>query len=139
MAIDQLSSRERSEHMSRIRSKDTKVELTVRKLVWSIGYRYRLHRSDLPGCPDIVFPGRNKVIFVHGCFWHRHNCFSGLRIPKTRVDFWTRKLEGNRQRDIKNQQRLLDLGWKILVVWECEIRDLPALDAKIRLFMESGD
>lgn len=139
MATDPLTQKERSAHMSRIRSRDTKVELIVRKLVWSLGYRYRLHRKELPGCPDMVFPGRKKDIFIHGCFWHRHDCKSGKRIPKSRVEFWTKKLEHNRVRDIDNQKLLVEMGWKVLVVWECEIKNVTELGNKVRCFMESED
>ncbi|HBI46414.1 MAG TPA: very short patch repair endonuclease, partial [Planctomycetales bacterium] len=98
--MDSLSPEERSERMSRVRNKDTKPELVVRRLVHSLGYRYRLHSGRLPGRPDIVFAGRKKVVFVHGCFWHRHRGCALCRMPKSRLDFWAPKLEGNRRRDI---------------------------------------
>ena len=105
--MDTLSKAQRSERMSRVRGKDTKPELLVRRLVHGMGYRYRLHRRDLPGTPDLVFPGRRKVIFVHGCFWHRHPdpACKLARLPKSRTDFWLPKLEGNRARDIENAAR----------------------------------
>lgn len=115
--MDPLSPKERSERMSRVRSRDTKPELVVRRLVHSLGYRYRLHRRSLPGRPDLVFPGRRKVIFVHGCFWHRHaGCHSGTRVPKSRLDFWLPKLESNRERDRVNQAALAELGWDALTI-----------------------
>ena len=97
--MDPLTTEERSRQMGRVRSKNTKVEMTIRRLVFAMGYRYRLHRADLPGKPDMVFPARHKVIFTHGCFWHRHEGCNLARMPKSRLDFWQPKLEANRQRD----------------------------------------
>lgn len=131
--VDTLTPKERSERMGRIRGSGTKPEMLVRRLVHGMGYRYRLHRRDLPGTPDLVFPSRRKVIFVHGCFWHRHpdpNC-PLARLPKSRLDFWRPKLEGNRERDVRNQARLRELGWDAIVVWECQLSDLEALKARI--------
>jgi DNA mismatch endonuclease (patch repair protein) len=100
-----------------------------------MGYRYRLHRADLPGKPDLVFAGRRKVLFVHGCFWHGHKCPLG-RIPKSRVEFWTDKIIGNRERDIGNLGKLKALGWDCLVVWECQLKDDQALGERIRKFLD---
>ncbi len=122
--------------MSRVRSKDTKPEMFVRRLVHGMGYRYRLHRGDLPGCPDLVFPSRRAVIFVHGCFWHRHRGCPHARLPKSRVAFWEAKLEGNRRRDEENIERLRALGWRVLVIWECELSDLDGTTEKIKGFLE---
>lgn len=133
--MDTLSPDERSERMSRVRSRDTKPELQVRKLVHSMGFRYRLHDSSLPGKPDLVFRKHSKVIWVHGCFWHRHNCKNGRRLPKSRQAFWTNKLEGNRERDKRNQRRVRALGYSYLVIWECQLRDTKKLEAKIRKFL----
>ncbi|MFZ5897607.1 MAG: very short patch repair endonuclease [Bacillota bacterium] len=133
---DTLSPQERSERMRRVRAKDTKPELVVRRLVYSMGYRYRLHGRNLPGHPDLVFPGRKKVIFVHGCFWHRHEGCARCRLPKSKLDFWQPKLEGNKARDIANQARLREMGWDFLVVWECELKDLEALKRRIRTYLE---
>ncbi len=111
----------RSENMRRIRSKDTKPELSVRSLLHSMGFRYRLHNRELPGCPDIIFPSRKKVIFVHGCFWHQH---TGCRIshkPKTQVNYWGPKLRRNKKRDKLNGIKLRQSGWDVLVIWECEV------------------
>jgi DNA mismatch endonuclease, patch repair protein len=122
--MDTLTARERSERMSRIRHKDSKAELVVRRLTHGLGYRYRLHGGTLPGKPDLVFAARKKVIFVHGCFWHRHpdpECRLA-RLPKSRQDFWLPKLEGNRLRDERNEQSLLDMGWTYLIVWECQTK-----------------
>jgi len=107
--------------MSRVRSKDTKPELAVRRLIHAMGYRYRLHGGKLPGRPDLVFASRRKVIFVHGCFWRRHPRCRNTRFPKSRRAFWETKLKENRRRDLRNQRRLRGLGWKFLVVWECQI------------------
>src|SRR5436853_5597255 len=105
--------------MRLIRSKDTKPEMVVRKMVHSLGYRYALHRCDLPGRPDLVFAIRRKVIFVHGCFWHGHNCRLG-RVPKSRLSYWLPKIEGNQGRDLRNLQKLRRQGWKCLILWECQ-------------------
>jgi DNA mismatch endonuclease (patch repair protein) len=132
--MDTLSPAERSERMSRVRSRNTKPEMVVRKLVFGMGYRYRLHSGNLPGHPDLVFAGRRKVIFVHGCFWHHHPGCG--RTPKTRRDFWVPKLEANWARDIANQARLENAGWSVAVVWECEIKHQSLLRQRLRDFLE---
>jgi len=132
--MDTVSVAERSAIMSRVRSKDTRPEMTVRRLVHSAGFRYRLHVANLPGRPDLVFPGRKKVIFVHGCFWHLHDGCGGGRVPKSRTDFWLTKLHSNQVRDERNVRELTAAGWDVLVLWECEIHD-PALLEKIRTFL----
>lgn len=134
---DPLTPIERSKRMSLVRSKNTKPELRVRKLVHSLGYRYRLHARDLPGHPDLVFRGRRKVIFVHGCFWHRHNCPLGNRLPKSRVEFWQAKLEGNRKRDRRNQRKLRKAGWSVMVIWECQTLppNIERLTSRIERFL----
>jgi DNA mismatch endonuclease (patch repair protein) len=123
--------------MSRIRGKDTKPELVVRALVRSLGYRYRLNVRTLPGCPDLVLPSMRRVVFVHGCFWHRHACRKGRSVPATRRAFWVSKLAGNKARDAKNRRELRLLGWKALTVWECQIspKRLGRLTARISLFL----
>lgn len=135
--MDTLTKEQRSERMSRVRGKDTAAELVVRRLVFGLGYRYRLHAGDLPGVPDLVFRSRRKVIFVHGCFWHRHRSSRCrlARVPKTRLDFWLSKLEGNRLRDIRNLRALRHSGWQVLVVWECQLRDLLAVRHRVEMFM----
>ncbi len=122
--VDTVSSRRRSEIMSAIRAKDMKPELIVRRLLHAQGYRYRLHRKDLPGKPDLVFPSLRKVIFVHGCFWHQHSdpCCKIVRQPKSNRQYWLPKLERNVARDAKNSAQLEELGWHVLVVWECQVR-----------------
>ncbi len=132
---DRLSPDARSENMSRIRNADTAPEMAVRRLVHSMGYRYRLHRRDLPGCPDLVFPTKRRAIFVHGCFWHRHQGCKYAYTPKSRVDFWISKLEGNRARDNKNLAELERLGWEVLTVWECEIVEPDLLRDRINKFL----
>lgn len=136
---DTLSPADRSERMSRIRSKDSKPEMVVRRLVHGMGFRYRLHRKDVPGKPDLVFGRRKKVIFVHGCFWHRHNdsACKLARLPKSRLDFWLPKLERNAQRDAENSAQLEALGWDEMVVWECEVSkpNLSILQDRIREFL----
>ena len=116
-------SEQRSRNMSAIKSKNTKPEIAVRKLLYSMGYRFRLHRKDLPGSPDIVLPKYKTVIFVHGCFWHRHENCKYASTPKTRQEFWEAKFRENINRDKLNQENLSSKGWKIIVVWECEIKD----------------
>ncbi len=133
--MDTLSRKERSQRMSLIRNRNTKPELLVRQLVFRSGYRYRLHRSDLPGKPDLVFPGRRKIIFVHGCFWHRHPRCSLARLPKSRLSFWLPKLTENRRRDLKNLRNLRRLGWEVKIVWECETGDRSALVRKLQTFL----
>lgn len=123
--------------MARIRSKGMKPELAVRRLVHGMGYRYRLHRAGLPGKPDLVFPGRRKIVFVHGCFWHGHEdpkCLDG-RMPKSNLDYWQTKLGRNKERDAANRASLIELGWQVLVVWECELKDTAAVQARLREFL----
>lgn len=126
--------------MARVRGKDTKPEMVVRRLVYGMGYRYRLHRSDLPGRPDLAFPKLKKAIFVHGCFWHRHpsNKCELTRLPKSRLEFWLPKFEENRRRDLRNQRALKGLGWRFLLVWECQLRHKEQLENKIAAFL-SGE
>lgn len=132
---DTLTINERSERMSRVRGKDTKPEILVRRLVHGMGFRYRLHAKELPSRPDIVFRRRKKAIFVHGCFWHRHPGCKMTRMPKTRLEFWKPKLEGNRKRDLRNQKTLEDMGWKYMVVWECQIQNTTALALRVKSFL----
>lgn len=127
--------------MSRIRHRDTKPEMMVRRLLHAMGFRYRLHDKRLPGSPDIVFASRKKAIFVHGCFWHRHpdaGC-ALARMPKSRLDFWRPKLEGNRTRDVRHQSELDALGWRYLIVWECELRDKEQFRNILLAFLAEGD
>lgn len=129
----------RSENMRRIHAKDTKPEILVRSLLRSMGYSgYRLHRRDLPGTPDIAFIGRRKAIVINGCFWHGHNCKKGSRRPKTNQDYWLPKIGRNQERDRINQKALHELGWSVLVLWECEINDREQLSARLKEFLTSG-
>lgn len=121
--------------MGLIRGKGTKPELALRKLVSSLGYRYRLHQAKLPGKPDLVFPGRKKVIFIHGCFWHRHIGCKNTRWPKSKLDFWKPKLLGNARRDKRKMAELVEMGWAPLVIWECELRDVEHLTNMIKTFL----
>ncbi|MGZ9242766.1 MAG: very short patch repair endonuclease [Candidatus Binatia bacterium] len=132
--VDTVTPARRSEIMSRVRQKDTRPELFVRRLLHAAGFRYRLHYPGLPGTPDLVFPARKKVLFIHGCFWHMHNGCSMARIPKSRVEFWTTKLNANRTRDRINILKLREDGWDVLVVWECELKDIDLL-AKLTMFL----
>lgn len=135
--VDNLPPSERSAIMARVRSKDSRPEMFVRRLVFAMGYRYRLHARDLPGCPDIVFRERRKVIFVHGCFWHRHRGCALARMPKSRLDFWEPKLEANRQRDARNKRRLVREGWKVLTIWECQLRNAERLKRSVGRFLNA--
>jgi len=137
---DTLTSVARAERMSRVRGRDTGPEMVVRRMLHGMGHRYRLHAKDLPGRPDIVFRGRRLAIFVHGCFWHRHpepTC-KLARLPKSRLDFWLPKLEGNRARDAANVEKLDATGWRVLIVWECELGNKEQLRNTLRRFIE-GD
>lgn len=136
--IDPLTVGQRSELMSRVRSKDTEPEMRVRRLVHRMGYRYRLHAKELPGRPDLVFRPRRKVIFVHGCFWHRHDGCARASTPKTRTSYWEDKFRKNVIRDRRNLLDLAELGWDVIVVWECETRDLDQLATRLAGFLD-GD
>lgn len=125
--------------MGRVKGQNTRPEKLVRSLLHRMGYRFRIQRADLPGRPDIVLPKYHAVIFVHGCYWHRHDCPNGKRLPKTRLDFWLPKLEGNRLRDVKNQEKLVQMGWKVLILWECMLKDKISLQEKIRCFLNDGE
>ena len=124
--------------MSRILSKNTGPEMIVRRIVHGLGYRYRLHINALPGRPDIVFAGRKKVIFVHGCFWHLHTDCRQYRLPKSRQEFWLTKLNENVKRDERNQKQLLELGWDVLVIWECELKDKEVVVERVISFLEAS-
>ena len=134
---DTVSPETRSRIMARVKSKGMKPEMKVRRLLHGLGYRYRLHRADLPGRPDLVFPARRKVLFVNGCFWHRHDGCSKVRIPATNRDYWLAKLERNHARDIHNIALLQEQGWTVATVWECQLRDLPAATELLIAFLES--
>lgn len=130
--VDHLTKEKRSWNMSRIRSKDTKPEMIVRSLLHRMGYRFRLHRKDLPGKPDIVLPKYKTVIFVHGCFWHRHKKCNSAKLPSSNKSYWIPKLNRNIERDKKNKDELRELGWKIIIIWECEIKKNNWLEQKLR-------
>lgn len=120
--------------MQSVKTKNTGPELVVRRALFAAGYRFRLHRKDLPGCPDIVLPGRRKAIFVHGCFWHGHDCAKG-RGSKSRLEYWGPKLQTNKERDTKNRNTLIGLGWNVLTLWQCELSDTEALNRRLRAFL----
>lgn len=125
--MDIISSVQRSALMSRIKGKDTRIELDVRHGLHALGFRYRLGGAGLPGRPDIVLPRYRAVVMVHGCFWHRHDCHL-FRLPKTRTEFWDKKIGANRERDVRNAGHLKELGWRVEVIWECELRGKPVED-----------
>lgn len=131
---------QRSRIMRAVRSRDTSPELAVRRLLRILGLTgYRLHRKELPGEPDISFIGRKKAIFVHGCFWHGHDCLRGNRVPTTNVTYWRNKIERNRHRDHEHLEKLTQLGWSVLIVWECSLRDTAQLCDLLRSFVLDGN
>jgi DNA mismatch endonuclease (patch repair protein) len=135
--MDTLSPIERSERMRRVKGRDTKPERRLCALLWRLGYRYRKHRRGIPGNPDLAFVGRKRAIFVHGCFWHRHECPSGRRAPKSRVAFWTTKFQQNVKRGSIVAKDLRRAGWKSLVIWECQLRKPEIVERKIRKFLDA--
>lgn len=137
--MDRLTPDRRSWLMSRVKSRDTAPELTVRRVAHALGFRFRLHRRDLPGTPDLVFLKRRAVVFVHGCFWHRHEGCAKTTTPKSRGDFWQKKFDRNVERDQRALRDLKKLGWRTLVVWQCETNDRAALGARLERFLDSGD
>lgn len=134
--MDTITQAERSALMSRIRSKDTRPELTVRSILHRLGYRFRLHRKDLPGRPDIVLPKHRKIVLVQGCFWHGHTCRLASK-PKSNVDYWRIKIENNRIRDARNVEALVQRGWTVLELWECEVRRFDGLERRLQTFLRS--
>jgi DNA mismatch endonuclease (patch repair protein) len=124
--------------MQAVRSKNTRPELLVRRLLHANGYRYRLHSKQLPGCPDLVFPGRKKVLFIHGCWWHGHDCQRGSRVPKTNVVYWTKKVIRNRNRDADSRKQLEAEGWKVLAIWECQLNDESSVLMQLVRFLDKA-
>ena len=135
--VDTVTPEVRSRIMAQVKSKGMKPEMRVRRLLHRLGYRYRLHRSDLPGRPDLVFPSRRKVVFVNGCFWHHHRGCERVRIPATNREYWVAKLERNRDRDERNLGLLEESGWKVMTAWECELRDMDAASERLVEFLEA--
>lgn len=136
LGMDIVSQQRRSELMARIRSSNTRPERVVRSLIHALGYRFRLHRRDLPGTPDLVFPGRMKVIFINGCYWHRHPGCSFAYMPKSNVEFWSQKFKANIDRDRRVAKELEALGWHVHTIWECETSQLETLTLNIRTFLD---
>ena len=135
---DFISKDRRSEIMRSIRASNTKPELLVRSVLHRLGYRFRLHRKDLPGTPDIVLPGHRVVIFVHGCFWHGcEKCDKGTRIPKTNTEFWREKIERNRERDRQAIANLASTSWRVMIVWQCETSDVQKLASRLQVFLSN--
>jgi DNA mismatch endonuclease, patch repair protein len=132
---DNHTTQQRTKNMQAVRVKNTAPELRVRSLLHRLGYRFRLHRKDLPGTPDLVFPARKSVMFVHGCFWHGHTCTRG-KPPSSNIGFWLPKIDGNRKRDNRAVRRLHEDGWKVLTVWECETKDCDRLKQRLCHFLE---
>lgn len=132
--MDNLTKEKRSAVMRSVKGKNTAPEMIVRQLLHKLGYRYRLHRKELPGSPDLVFGSRHKVVFVHGCYWHGHGCKYG-QLPKTNLAFWSTKIESNRRRDERNLGDLQALGWDVLIVWQCETRNISALHSSLTNFL----
>lgn len=133
--MDTLTPEKRKFTMSRVRGRDTSAEMRVRRLIFRLGYRYRLQGRDLPGNPDIVFRSLKKVIFIHGCFWHGHDCRSGKKKPKTNERYWLNKLEKNKARDASNQRKLKELGWDFLILWECQLKNEGIIAEDVRKFL----
>ena len=133
---DVFSSAKRSAIMSRIKGENTTPEIIVRKLLHSMGYRFRLHESKLPGKPDIVLPRHEKIIFVHGCFWHGHGRCSRATLPSTNIDFWRKKISGNKLRDVKVRRELRYSGWKVSVIWQCQLKDITRLKGRLLEFLQ---
>ena len=127
----------RSAVMRRVKGRNTTPEMTVRRALTKLGARYRLHRKDLPGSPDVVMPGRRLALFVHGCFWHGHDCARGVRVPKQNRDYWLGKVARNRARDAKNLEALATLGWRVETIWECELKDAEALEARLEALLHT--
>lgn len=137
--MDKLAPERRSENMRQIRGKNTAPELAIRKLCREIGFTgYRIHRKDLPGKPDLAWVGRKLAIFVHGCFWHGHDCAEGIRKPKSNRDYWIPKIERNQQRDAENIAALRAAGWNVLVIWECEINEQGRLSKRLQRFLSAN-
>ena len=128
---DVFTAEKRSAVMARVKGRDTGPERAVRRILWRLGARYRLDRRDLPGRPDIVLPGRKLAIFVHGCFWHGHDCTRGARVPKANRDYWTGKIARNRARDVDTRAALEAMGWRVELVWECDLKDVAALEQRL--------
>lgn len=133
---DVFSKRERSEIMRAVHGKDTSPEKKVRALIYKTGFRYRLHSKTLPGKPDLVFPSKRKVIFVHGCFWHGHSCTRGKRIPKTNTRYWLDKIKKNKIRDRTHIKDLTKMGWKSFVIWECQLKNMVKIANEVKCFLE---
>jgi len=133
---DVFDKAQRSAVMRRVKGRDTKPEMIVRRALTRLGARYRLHRKDLPGSPDVAMPGRKLAIFVHGCFWHGHDCARGARVPKQNRDYWLAKVARNRARDAKNCEALAAMGWRVETVWECELKDVGALEGRLREMLQ---
>ena len=132
ISTDTFTPAERSAVMRAVPARNSTAELKVRRILTALGLRYRLHRRDLPGSPDIVFPSRRLALFVHGCFWHGHDCARGARVPKSNTDYWLAKIARNRARDLRAAAELAASGWRAETVWECELKASDALEAKLR-------
>lgn len=135
---DVYSPEKRSAVMRRVKGRDTSPELKVRRALTRLGVRYRLHRADLPGKPDIVMRGRRLVLFVHGCFWHGHDCARGARVPKANRDYWLGKVSRNRERDARHRAALEAAGWRVETIWECDLKDAAALEARLASLLEAA-
>ena len=134
---DVYDTAKRSAVMRRVKGRDTTPEMTVRRALTALGARYRLHRKDLPGRPDIVMPGRRLALFVHGCFWHGHDCARGARVPKQNRDYWVGKVARNAARDVRNAEALAGAGWRVETIWECELKEGEALKRRLETLLSS--
>ncbi|HKR87751.1 MAG TPA: DNA mismatch endonuclease Vsr [Phenylobacterium sp.] len=134
-STDVFDKAQRSAVMRRVKGRDTGPEMIVRRALTRLGARYRLHRKDLPGSPDVAMPGRRLALFVHGCFWHGHDCARGSRVPKQNRDYWLAKVDRNRARDARNGEELAAMGWRAETLWECELKDAGALEARLKALL----
>lgn len=135
--MDKIAPERRSANMARVRGKDTGPEMRVRRIAHKMGLRFRLHRKDLPGRPDLVFPKHHLAVFVHGCFWHRHPGCTRASTPATRQEFWQSKFDANVARDHRQQSALVDLGWNVLILWECDLKEPSAVESALRAAITS--
>ncbi|WP_206679051.1 very short patch repair endonuclease [Caulobacter sp. RHG1] len=138
MSADVYDAAKRSAVMARVKSKDTKPEMALRRILTGLGARYRLHRKDLPGNPDLVMPGRRLAFFVHGCFWHGHDCARGSRVPKNNRDYWLAKVARNKARDERSTEALRATGWRVETIWECAFKDEPALTQRLAALLDQA-
>jgi DNA mismatch endonuclease (patch repair protein) len=136
--MDKITPEQRSLNMARVKSRNTALEIQIRSLVHKLGYRFRLHRKDLPGTPDLIFPKRRSAVFINGCFWHGHNC-SKAKLPASNRIFWEAKIKKNVERDTRVVVQLAEKGWRVLTIWQCQTKDMNALQERLTIFLEGAE